>query len=112
MNTQEDSAWGVAPFLTEDQAQAADALYEETEAAIKVASDDQGEEAVEGGGWVDVVRAIVDMSDASPVVKGNVLRRHGLPNRTPRPVAKLHSSDELADYLAECLESAGKPWEL
>lgn len=78
MNTQEDSAWGVAPFLTEDQAQAADALYDETEEAIKVASEDQGEEAVEAGGWVDVVRAIVDMSGQSFYVKGEVLRMHGI----------------------------------
>lgn len=104
-------AWGVAPFLTDAEAQEADVLYDETEAAIAGASADMGEEAIEAGGWVDVVRSIISMSEAPDVVKLDVLRRHGLEARleTPRVLSR-NEADELMAYLDECRDSAGQPW--
>jgi hypothetical protein len=67
----------VTAFGTEDDA--VSALMEETEAAIKDAEDDQGAETIDGGGWCEVVQSIVSMSDASPYVKSEVLRMHGIP---------------------------------
>ena len=58
--------------MTEDQ------LMEATETAIEDATADMGEEPVESGGWIEIVRSVVDMADASPAVKAEVLRRHGL----------------------------------
>lgn len=53
-------------------------LMEAVEVAIKDATADMGAEIVESGGWVEITRAVVDMSDASPGVKAEVLRMHGL----------------------------------
>jgi hypothetical protein len=54
------------------------ALMRETEEAIEAAADDIGSELVECGGWIEIIRAVVQYSDASDYVKSEVYRMHGL----------------------------------
>jgi hypothetical protein len=61
--------------LTEDPAEA---LLSEVETAISDARGDHGEELIESGGWIEIVRSVVNDSAATPGVKAAVLRRHGL----------------------------------
>jgi hypothetical protein len=86
----------VTAFGTDDDA--VSVLMDETEAAIKAAEDDMGEEgaeSIEGGGWIDIVRCTVDFSGQSENVKSEVLRMHGLA-RQPG----LRTDDDLDDWLA------------
>jgi hypothetical protein len=60
-----------------------DALLTECERAEADCVADYGEEMTEAGGWVEVTRAVIDMSDASPEAKREVLRMKGLDGVAP-----------------------------
>lgn len=57
---------------------AADALMAEIMQAEQDVIADFGEEIIEAGAWVEIVRSVLLMSGASETVKREVLRRSGL----------------------------------
>jgi hypothetical protein len=53
-------------------------LDSQVQQGLTDAEADYDEETIESGGWVDIVRSVVSMSDASDQAKREVLRMNGL----------------------------------
>ncbi len=53
-------------------------LEEKIRTGLADAAGDYSEEQLDAGGWIEVVLAVVSMSDASVEARREALRRHGL----------------------------------
>lgn len=71
--------------LTTNQHADLDKLQQEVDDAIQDAIGDFGEETVESGGWAEITRAIIVMSDYDDVVKLEALRIAGLEQKLRLP---------------------------